>query len=102
MSTIYVDDLTGCLYTNKWRHSKACHLMIEPCTDINELHKFAKKMGLKRCWFQNKKAGVPHYDLTESKRVIAVRMGAVEIDRNFNVFHIIKPWRLKKQSKCND
>jgi hypothetical protein len=35
------------------------------CKDVEELHAFAAKIGLKRCWFQNHR--IPHYDLTTMK-----------------------------------
>lgn len=35
---------------------------------LNELHTFAKSIGLKREWFQDKR--IPHYDLT-TKRMIS-------------------------------
>lgn len=50
------------------------------CADtVEELHEFAAKMGLKRAWFQNHKW--PHYDLHPARRVVAVRLGAIEVDR---------------------
>ena len=43
--------------------------------DIEELHSFAKSIGLKRCWFQPKSH--PHYDLTtERKKNTAINAGA--------------------------
>lgn len=51
--------------------------------DIEELHTFAKKIGLKREWFQedsgkhNHDVRFPHYDLTtQNKFRQAIRMGA--------------------------
>jgi len=45
-----------------------------------ELHDFAKKIGLKRSWFQDDgKRKFWHYDLTPSKRTKAVRLGATEV-----------------------
>lgn len=47
--------------------------------DLNELHDFALKIGLKRAWFQDK-PNYPHYDLTTDKAIQrAVRAGAVKI-----------------------
>lgn len=43
---------------------------------IGELHEFARKIGLKRSWFQDH-ASAPHYDLTESRRTRAFDAGAV-------------------------
>jgi hypothetical protein len=56
-------------YGKKW-----CHL-ISDTDDLDkaELHAFALKIGLRRQWFQGN-----HYDLTESKRKLAVIFGARE------------------------
>jgi len=42
------------------------------------LHLMAVKIGLKRAWFQSHPT-LPHYDLTPSKRALAVRYGAIAI-----------------------
>ena len=44
---------------------------------LEELHEFADKIGMKRQWFQNTK--LPHYDLTATRRQLAVRNGALEV-----------------------
>ncbi len=42
---------------------------------LGELHSFARRIGLKREWFQNKR--IPHYDLTTRGMIDkAVRNGA--------------------------
>jgi hypothetical protein len=46
---------------------------------LEELHAMADRIGLKRQWFQNH--GTPHYDLCQAKRRLAIRAGAIEIDR---------------------
>lgn len=43
---------------------------------IAALHDFAKKIGLKRAWFQDHKL-VPHYDLTPGRHSQALAHGAV-------------------------
>lgn len=63
--------------------------------DAKELHSFALKLGMKRDWFQPD-IRLPHYDITEKKRVIAVRIGAIEVDRKF-VYARIKRNVEKKQ-----
>jgi hypothetical protein len=40
-----------------------------------ELHAMAARIGLARAWFQPR--STPHYDLTASKRELALRHGAV-------------------------
>lgn len=47
-------------------------------TDIDELHEMAAKIGLKREWFQD--STFPHYDLTNSKRKLALTEGCTEIE----------------------
>lgn len=46
---------------------------------IEELHAFARKLGLLRIWFQDK-PGKPHYDIMrESTRSKALALGAVMV-----------------------
>jgi hypothetical protein len=49
-----------------------CHMTSD--TSEEELHEFAKKLGLRREWFQG-----DHYDLTEGKRAQALKLGAEEV-----------------------
>lgn len=68
---LYVDKI---VYTPKWKYPYGCHLFADT---IEELHLFAKQLGLKQNWFQ--KQGLPHYDLTINKRKLAVKLGAIEV-----------------------
>jgi hypothetical protein len=61
--------------TRRWPYQRACHLIADT---LDELHSFAAKIGLKHSWFQNH--DVPHYDLTESKRVLAIKGGAIALE----------------------
>ena len=47
------------------------HLLAD---SLNELHKFAKSIGLKRKWFQPKSS--PHYDIWGIVKYRAIRAGA--------------------------
>lgn len=47
--------------------------------DVEELHEFAAKIGLRRSWYQPK--STPHYDVTYHYRQKAVEAGAAELDR---------------------
>ena len=51
------------------------------CKNVDELHVFAKKIGLKRSWYQYQyHHRHPHYDLTtHHKMEIAVQNGAVVV-----------------------
>ncbi len=62
---------------NRW-----CHMTADT---EEELHAFAARLGLKRAWYQvgGRKAWhwyLSHYDLVPSKRALAVKLGAQEVD----------------------
>lgn len=61
----------------RWRGKQWCHLVAD---SMEELHEFAGRLGLQRRWFQDK-GRYPHYDVTMAVRDRAVRMGAVDADR---------------------
>jgi uncharacterized protein DUF4031 len=78
---VYVDDMRLPARVGPIR-GRWSHLLPGPWDDLAELHAFAARLGLERRWFQ----GPPehpwpgcHYDLTDSKRTLAVHLGAVEI-----------------------
>ncbi len=74
---VYVDDLQACVRSKKWPYGYACHLVADY---VWELHYFAGRMRLHPAWFQDQ-SNLPHYDLTKNMRLLAVKLGAVEIDR---------------------
>ena len=74
---VYVDELTVCVKSKKWPYKYSCHLVAD---DVAMLHYFAGRMGLKPAWFQDHSV-LPHYDLTKGMRMLAVKLGALEIDR---------------------
>jgi len=57
-----------------WKHIMWCHMWADSLT---ELHEVARKIGLKRSWFQDKQFN-PHYDLTGRMRERAIKAGAIE------------------------
>lgn len=71
--TVYVDQFPNSGW-GKWNGGG--HML---GTDLEELHRFAAQLGLKAGWFQDH-TRFAHYDLTRSKRVRAVSLGAVEIE----------------------
>lgn len=73
--TIYVDEVRDYPFNAKLPSTRWCHMACDG--DIEELHALAQKIGLKRSWFQ--KGSLPHYDLTEGRRKMAVQNGAVEV-----------------------
>jgi AraC-like DNA-binding protein len=68
--TIYVDQYPWS--DGKW--GDGGHML---GTDLDELHAFAQQLGLRRSYFQRKR--LAHYDLTRSKRAMALELDATEI-----------------------
>jgi hypothetical protein len=71
-------------------------------TSLSEFFEFARKIGLKDEWFQDK--DIPHFDVSKSKKQEAILMGAVPIDLNSakgsKIFmDSIKYWREVKHGK---
>ncbi|EKJ8514540.1 TPA: DUF4031 domain-containing protein [Pseudomonas aeruginosa] len=60
-----------------WRGKLWCHLVADT---LDELHEFAARLGLRRSWFQCR--NYPHYDVTVSVRMRALKMGAIDADRD--------------------
>lgn len=57
-----------------YRNMAMSHLVAD---SVDELHGMADAIGLERGWFQPK--SYPHYDVSESKRALAIRSGALPI-----------------------
>jgi len=60
-----------------WRGRHWCHLVAD---SLEELHAFARVLGLRRAWFQAR-ASLPHYDVTVETRMVALSHGAHIVDR---------------------
>lgn len=75
----YVDDLKQCRPVDesggRWRWRNYCHLFSD---SLDDLHAHAAALGLKRAYFQDL-PGFPHYDLTKTKRALAIKNGAQKI-----------------------
>lgn len=69
--TVWVDELARYPTSIACFKSGSCHLTADT---LDELHAFAKRIGMRREWFQDKR--VPHYDLTPAKRAAALAAGA--------------------------
>ena len=88
--TVYVDHMQADLGRMKMSHMVA--------DSLDELHDMARKIGLKREWFQDHET--PHYDLCQSKRRLAISLGAVEID-NRKLVELIRSWRALRHERPN-
>ncbi len=75
--SVYVDDAFVHADWGKW--SGGGHLQADT---PRELHEMAARLGLKRSWFQSRpeRPELDHYDLTRSKRTLALKLGAVPED----------------------
>lgn len=73
--TVYVDQIQVWPTTIRCMKHGSCHLTADT---LEELHAFARRLGLKRSWFQA--TSTPHYDLTPARREKAIAQGAVFID----------------------
>jgi Protein of unknown function (DUF4031) len=71
--TVYVDQLPP----SGWgRWNGGAHML---GNDLAELHAMADRIGLRRSWFQGNST-FAHYDLTASKRRLALAAGAQHIE----------------------
>jgi len=80
---VYVDPLRvwgGANAPRCFRFKPSCHMFADT---LPELHRMAKKIGMKREWFQDEQ--LQHYDLVPSKRLRAVAAGAEEVSFKFMV-----------------
>lgn len=76
---VYVDELfkwesanSQAFFVGQRHGHQWCHMWADT---TEELHVMAKRIGLRREWFQDK-PGFPHYDLTPPRRQEALMCGA--------------------------
>lgn len=68
--TVYIDNANL-----KFKGMRMCHMVADTPA---ELHEMADKIGLRRSWFQDK-SSIPHYDVSLSKKALAIMHGAEPI-----------------------
>ena len=68
--SVYVDDAE-----KPFRGMVMCHMMAD---SDEELHTMARRIGVARAYFQGD-GKRSHYDLAKTKRILAVRKGAIEV-----------------------
>lgn len=72
--TVYVDDMHT-LAMGEYRRGGRTYKMSHLIADTpEELHAMADTIGVNRKWYQG-----DHYDITKSKRLLAIKAGAVAI-----------------------
>lgn len=78
--TVYVDMIRAVSTSRRWAHPEAAHLLAD---SIDELHAFAQRMRLARCWYS--RGSTPHYDVNREQWLKAIRLGAIQLDRKQTV-----------------
>ena len=74
---VYVDPLMNHGWKMYGNPVRSCHMFAD---SEDELHEMARRLGLKKIWFQpGKGRRVAHYDITTKKRQRAVATGAQEL-----------------------
>ncbi len=69
-----------------FKNMTMCHMI---ANTPDELHAMADAIGMRREWFQTPpKASFWHYDVAQGKRVLAVKLGAIECDARTFVGHL--------------
>ena len=67
------------IYVGKNKYKFKSFIMSHLVADsIEELHKMAQILDLKRSWFQDGKR--LHYDISQTKKKQAIKLGAIEIN----------------------
>lgn len=73
--SVYVDTVE-----NAFGRMKMCHMLADT---RDELFEMAGQIGVAQKWYQDfNKASCPHFDIAKSKRVLAVKAGAIEVSRD--------------------
>lgn len=90
---VYVDQIQNWPTAIRCFKGGSCHMIADT---VEELHAFARRLGLRRGWFQA--TSWPHYDLTPARRAKAVTLGAVEkTSRELALMR--RAWRETTQAK---
>lgn len=69
---VYVDDMRA-----SYGRMIMCHMIADTLVELDDM---ADKIGVARKWRQDK-GHATHYDIALSKRVLAVKAGAIEVTR---------------------
>lgn len=72
---------------NRLGRMMMCHMLADT---LEELHAMADRIGMKREWFQPE--STPHYDVSKTRRALAIQHGAIEADRH-KVVELIRKYR---------
>jgi hypothetical protein len=85
---VYVDNMQAQL-----GHMKMCHMIAD---SHQELLLMADRIGIERRWIQFEGTAKEHFDISLSKRALAVAAGAVELSMK-DLARIV---RARRQARC--
>ena len=89
---VYVDNMQA-----KYGRMVMCHMLAD--TD-EELHNMAARIGVARKWHQYPNTVKSHYDICLTKRALAVKYGAVEIDVR-DTARIVRDRRIERANQLS-
>lgn len=92
--SVYVDGQRA-----KLGRMKMCHMVADT---LDELHAMAARIGMRREWFQaSPPASTPHYDVSLSRRALAIAAGAIEVDR-YGLVEVVRRLRSAEPPQGRD
>lgn len=74
--TVYVDDMRRRAHVGRGRPGVWSHLFADTSAELKD---FARQLSLRPDWIQHPGTHREHFDVTETVRGLAVRLGAMEI-----------------------
>lgn len=70
--SVYVDS-----YFAQYGRMQMSHMIAD---SLRELHEMADKIGVARRWYQEN-SSFPHYDVCKAKRELAIKLGAIPLEK---------------------
>lgn len=89
--SVYVDDMRAA-----YMRMVMCH-MIADSTD--ELFAMADRIGVARKWVQKPGTAREHFDISLTKRALAIRLGAIPITRRVLVLKLLERAKAEKPER---
>lgn len=71
--TVYVDNMEA-----QYGRMVMCHMVADTREELLEM---CDKIGVQRKWIQKAGTAHEHFDIAKSKKALAIKHGAVEVDR---------------------
>jgi hypothetical protein len=75
--SVYLDNLVHWNWMIRGRRVMSCHLIADSKEEL--IHFATKNLAMKESWYQPK--STPHFDLTKSRRDVAILHGAIPLQR---------------------